>query len=244
MTVLALTTMHAPWVPQRRAWVLEQRRRIAPLTSVVVEDTQREGVWPTNRKATKVALSKRDATHVLVMQDDHLPCRRHSFAEQVRLVLEARSDVPVCLYSGRPGLVATVRERGGHWAVSRGFAWGGVMVLPRAVAEGFLRWNARPEVDAVFAAMGKHDMDDTRLRAYLASEGLDTWIALPSLISDVGGKQSLLGHNGARGHEVAWSIDEEERAPDWTLGLDRPVRTTPGHWPGAVKAMATLGISQ
>lgn len=94
--VLCSAIVHAPWDAWRRANV-GALQRVLP-DARVVQDTDRRGAWPTCLAAWRSADFRRpDATHVLVIMDDALPCPR--FPLHLNDVIRARPEHCLTLFS-------------------------------------------------------------------------------------------------------------------------------------------------
>ena len=214
---IAFRVTHAPWSAARRALLLQLRQRLGPVGAphsfAVIEDTQRQGCWPTVR-ATWISGAMTTATHVLAMQDDIHPCP--AFIPALEILIGMRPDVPLALWTTRP----QIEQIDGAWMACPGGSSGGGVVLPRAMAEDFIRWNDR----YLPGRSDVHLLDDSRLGWYIMARGLTTYYPVPGLMNHYGVK-SLLGHN-TKSHLMQprrfIGLDGDPLAIDWTRGFTDP----------------------
>lgn len=212
-----VSLMHAPWSNRwryvRAAAAACEHPSIVGFR--VVNDTLREGVWPTARRAWEVgAISA--ASHVLVLQDDVHLC--HAFPDNISAVVAARPAHILSLFSMGRGDVLKAKERGVSWAWGPDAAYGQALLMPRDEVRRFLAW----EVDHV---RPDYPHDDNRVAMYARCTGQGIWVPCPNLVNHGEPGASLLGHSNR--HRVARWYDPTPAHVDWSLGLDAPVRLSP-----------------
>jgi Acetyltransferase (GNAT) family len=213
---LSVNIVHVPWDAQRRAWVAQQREALQGLPVAVIEDTERQGLWPTQRRAWLHGLET-GTSHVMALADDMLPV--DDFVPRVLAALQALEDhklsVPVCLFSMR-GTVRVATEQGKAWTASPDGIWGGAGIVPRTLLADWLPWvdqHVRPD----------YPWDDRRLTFYLRAHGRGRiWQTVPCLLEHAGASTSTLGLNNRR--RVASRLAQPGEAIDWTAGITTPHR--------------------
>lgn len=214
MVGLVAAITHVPGT--RQQLLFEVRAGLGGIPHEVINDPNREGVWPTSRRAWLRILEIAEATgasHGLLIQDDMVPVR--GFRDGALAAIEANPREVICFVCLRPALVRLAREAGSSWAIAEDAASGAV-AMPVPTIREFLGW-----VDANIPAAYPHD--DRRITAFIVATGRTVWLTMPSLVEHRAATESLLGHSGGRYRTVVWPADDA-RAVDWTRGLDRPVR--------------------
>ena len=213
MADFTIAIQHTPHREDRRQWVralVAQLRAEEPNVSLtVVEDTEREGCWPTYRRALELG---GDASHHLILQDDVCLCA--DFIRSVAGVIRARPGNLVALYTHVKS-VAEVRRRGESWLENPGASAQSV-IWPRVLIGEFLEWHDR-HIDNSFA------FDDVRVSMWLIKTSKTAYATVPSLTEHVGCSASSVGLNSS--HKVAtWYIGNNRSAVDvdWSKGLASP----------------------
>lgn len=203
--MIAVTIMHAPWVAQRAARI---RALEAQTGGQVVNAVNGAGVWDTARRAWAcgaVLAKSTGASHVVVIQDDVIPCAR--WRKRTEEALAARPNSVVSFYCHPKAPVAAARAAGASWCWGKDCAYGQASALPLRMVKQFLEWSAahiRPEY--------KHD--DNRLALFARSLGLGVWITVPQLV-DHEQIASSLGH-GWGGRAIApWFLGNSMDPIDW-----------------------------
>jgi hypothetical protein len=213
--MLVVMIQHSPWDEQRRAWVIEQRRRIP--CAEVVEDTCRSGSWPTYREAWLKGLLRAERegkTHVLVLTDDMVPCP--NFCELASGAVSARPDMPISFFSMRR-CIREALEDGLHWVqINDGF-WGGASLLPAADIAAFLRWETET-IDPDYRSA------DRRVAAWILETGRCVNVTAPSLLEHAGAAHSTIGNSNWRRHATAFATG---RPIDWKTEALRASGTLP-----------------
>lgn len=212
MIDLRLAVTHVPDDPRRRADLINLKRRIPNRALEIVQDRNRQGVWPTTKQAWK-RLWMGGGTHLLVLQEDMLPCV--GFYDIASAALEANPDVPVCFFTSREStLVTPARTAGVPWAAAYDAAVGGATAFPVHLLASFLKWEAS-NVDPAYPH------DDGRVCMWAVDTKRLIWVTVPSLVQHMGSHRSLLGHGGLD-RTAAWYADNPPEI-DWTKGLHQPI---------------------
>lgn len=205
------------WVPgvELRDRVVARQRALLPQVEVI-RDPEREGVWPTTLRAYERldVFAPPGTTHVLVLQDDMLPC--DDFDEHLTAALTAVPEAPVALFTMRKVIDEALAE-GKHWAVTGDGTWGGSTALPHPWVRPFIDW-------AIECVEPGYKHDDRRLAAWLHWTGrTPVWHTAPPLLQHVGAGESLLGQSNATRVSRAFLLHPPEPF-DWTRGIDAPAK--------------------
>jgi hypothetical protein len=217
MTDLSIAIQHTPGHADRRKWVqamIEQLRSENPnIPITVIEDTQREGCWPTHRRALEAA---RGASHHLVVQDDIGLCR--DFLPSVEEVIRAKPDNLISLYTNAEA-VFTARERGESWVEKSGVS-GPSVIWPTDLIGEFLQWQD-VHINHNFP------WDDVRVSMWIIKTSRQAFATVPSLTQHLGYESSALGLNDPS-KVAAWYIGDNQSglSIDWSLGLTLPAKET------------------
>jgi hypothetical protein len=159
------------------------------------------------------------ATHLLVLQDDALPCR--NFAAALELVVAARPDRIVCLFvGGAPRAAAFAvcdagnRERPFAELPNRDWLPCVATIYPVAVAVDIVEF-----VDSREWLHG-HRGDDHRLGEYLRSRRVQAVGTVPCLVQHPDVERSLIGTAALAGRNPArvaccWIGDHDPLQIDW-----------------------------
>lgn len=226
MTKVQFVGTHVPGVPLRERCVARQQEIIGPFPMVL--DPEREGIWPTTRKAWDVALEHAtpDTTHIMIIQDDIMPC--DTFVENLNAALTAVPDKPVVTYSIR----RTVQEAADEvrWALSADNIQQGT-AIPIDWVQPFLDWS-----DVSLLAGYPHD--DRRLCAWLIwTEKTPVWMTVPPLFQHVGHAESLVGHSNVTRYSKTWRQDLP--VFDWSDTTKPLSGNSVGSWINQVRAHLT-----
>lgn len=234
MICLSAAVMHAAWAVERRPWVQSIFAEADQANQEVslIQDTKREGVWPTAKRAWEAI--DIGATHHLVLQDDVVLCP--NFFEVVKEVIAARPNHPIGPFTRR-GACVEAAARGEFWATIDGGAWGPAFILPVPMLREYLAWE-RVNVRTNFPH------DDERLAMFLTATKRPSWATVPSLVEHVA-TRSLMGHNGKRESRVSFQqpgLLAKARAAGWAVpanpARDRStsMRSLIRQWPEALHA--------
>lgn len=210
---LAIAIMHAPWVPERRAWVMAQQRELGGRATVIA-DTRRQGVWPTARR-TWLRLAGQSTSHALLLQDDMKLAP--GFGRGIDALVQACPDHPISGFNRNVAYFKKAEAAGGRWFRAHG-VYGMIIVLPHAWIEPFVHWAdewVRPDFIH----------DDRRLSMFCRVHERYVWTTVPALGWHQGEGHSLLGHNEPHAKEPPVCTDVS--AVDWTAGVREPPLAAP-----------------
>lgn len=159
-----------------------------------------------------------DATHLLVIQDDAVPCR--DFAATLVRVIAARPDDALCLFTPGIGLLARAImdacSRDERWVELPSREWCPVvaLVLPRRMVDDLRAWAAGKNLPAWERS------DDALMGRFCRESGRRVWATMPSLVDHADDVPSLVGNPAFAGlnpGRVAACWAGREWSP---LGLD------------------------
>jgi len=185
--------------PSRNALHARLVRLLSPLqTDVLLHESDPPDPWAGYRQCLDY---DGDASHILIVQDDAIPCE--GFAEAVGRVSERWPDNPVCLFMGSFPSATAARIRRSKPDV-RYVALGPssfvplVCVLwPTHVARSFLAWST--------AARGMTRADDGNAARWMKATKTQVMVSVPSLVehddftpSVKGGRDHVPGAEGWR----------------------------------------------
>lgn len=170
---------------------------LAPLEYRVVEDEgERPDPWRGHRRCLEAAVAS-DAEHVVIAQDDAIPC--FDFACHLQCAIEAEPDAVLVLFlAAQPRLtahsaMAALRARE-PFAPLHGRDWMPAVAVsyPRAACESILEW-----ADGV---PGRHSRSDDHMLGRWAREtNARVLVTVPSLVQHPDDVPSVIG-NGAGSH--------------------------------------------
>jgi hypothetical protein len=215
MSDLSIAIQHTPGHIDRQQWtqaMVTQLQTENPEISIsVIQDSQRQGCWPTYRRTLEAA---NGATHHIVLQDDVELC--DDFLKSVKTVIGMRSQNLIELYTHSPSAQA-VRERGESWMQTYA-AHGPGLIWPRNLISEFLNWQDQ-HIDP------NCPWDDIRISMWLVKTSRQAFATVPSLIQHLGGLSSVMGLNSAK-KIATWYIGATQSGTqvDWTKGFHTPLQ--------------------
>ena len=215
MNGLSIAIQHTPHFAERRHWVqsmvAQLRREDQHIALTIVQDKEREGCWPTYRRAL---LAAGDTSHHLVLQDDVGLCR--DFIASALKAIEARPQNLIALYTNTAAVIRA-RAKRHAWIEKEGIC-GPAMIWPRDSIGEFLDWQEK-HIDPTFV------WDTVRVSIWLIKTAKQAFATVPSLTEHLGCGLSTLGLNG-RSKVAAWYIGHHRSGLriDWSRGLTRPER--------------------
>ncbi len=215
--------MHAAFAPQRRPLMQRLEEALRPMLGKgdllhVERDTERRGVWSVASACWTWGLSQPGVTHVVLLNDDALPCP--GFVEAARAALSVRSQHPVCFYSGHE-VARLAYEQGDAWWTSDDGLVSVACALPVELARDFLAWERESLVERPFPGIS----EDGRLNIWAMAHGRPIWHAR-GLVEHGAPTDSLVGnagHDGRTSYTPLPRTEQEARDIDWTQGLDEPL---------------------
>lgn len=224
MIKLAIGIMHAAWPGAGRTDVCQNlldRLNTGAVSAIwkVECDLTKRGAWPVARACWEWAVKYTDATHVIVMSDDALPCPR--FEDIATRALEAQPNAIVSFYPNHP----RSSEAKGWYTTPDGLV-GVAMCMPRELVAEFLDWNDRTMLEGVTYP------EDGRINLFAMATGRLVHVTSPALVDHQCPDTSLVGneHHDMRRPVVGYEgVDLDEI--DWTappVALGRTYRGA--HW--------------
>lgn len=211
---LSIAITHHPSRAARLPLLLERLNTPKALEVRVVTDDRGEPPSLEGLRYTflQAAMPPETCTHLLVLQDDAVPCR--DFALALSRAIRAKpwgALLPYCNNPQTEACLATERS----WLALHGWGWGLGVCMPRALWLAFLDFNAR-----AFLPGAQPFHDDSRVALFLAERGEPYWCTVPSLLQHGSEKgESLLGHN-ARVSKARHALGPDDSALriDWKTG--------------------------
>lgn len=213
MVKVAYAVTHVPGIPDRERLVGQLRRDLPDVE--VIRDPQRQGVWPTTRRAYErlSVFAPPGSTHAAVLVDDFVLCK--DFSEHLHAALEAVDGAPLNFFSMRKQ-VREEHDSGRAWYQSSCGVYGGACVIPLDWVPDYLAWNRDcvPE---------NYTISDRRLAYYLHKvRKTRVWQTVPNLVQHALPTGSLLGHSNPRsvGPTFSPEIGDTSR---WAEVPDKPL---------------------
>lgn len=184
---------------------------------MVVTDPDPDGTWNAWRSYQACLQKAPDYGHLLVVQDDALPCPH--FAEAARQALAMKNDVIVCFYVGGGGVGIPLQHaanRCASWAPLNRTLWVPLVAtaFPAAIVAELLSWAA----DDSWARKARGD--DAVLGKFMRAKGHTAWATVPNLVQHPDLVPSVNRHRNARGLDrnrvaVCWVGDHDARELVW-----------------------------
>ncbi len=224
---LAVRIQH---VPERKRWADYLHQMLSesetyPLQIKTVEDDKHE-LW-SGAKKTLQSFGPRD-THVLVLQDDVLPCR--DLIPAAEKIMELLPNSPVTMFS--PGdWQAVAKIKNLNWATLKVWRMAQCYLVPVGLIKDFLEWSEKHINPKIY-------FDDDRWAMYLFANEILTYATNPSLVEHLGWNQSTLtgyqpGHVFETRNRIAKNFIGFENSAldiDWSKDLDKPLEIRDGTW--------------
>lgn len=172
---------------------------LGDLDPEVIADPEHEEPWNAWRSFKACLRACPDDTgHLLIIQDDAVPCA--GFAEAARTALSVKTDKIVCFYvgGGRAGdpLVRAAAECR-NWVTLNRNLWIPLVAtaFPVAVVRDLLEWA---ETDA-FAQRSRGD--DAVLGKFMRARGITPWATVPNLVQHPDVVASVTSRRSAHGRD-------------------------------------------
>lgn len=191
------------------------------------------GTW----NACQQALSKLgvDDTHILVIQDDALPCL--DLLPAAEQIAEAAGDQPVTLFTNNPRATGALAR--GHtfmqinvWFMAQAY------ILSREFIKEFLAWDA-------IHAIGGRMADDEHLALFCYCNKIPVLATIPSLVEHLGWRTTTIDERrpnkryldvSRRVASTFLGFENKATDIDWRVGIKTPyIDRTTGKWDIFVK---------
>jgi hypothetical protein len=219
---LAVRIQHTP---SRKRWCGVLKRLLNHRYTQVITD-DKGNLWE-GAKKTMGSFGPKD-THILILQDDILPCE--DFVQTVERIIELLPNECVTFFSNSDRILEA-QKKGINWVTLKTFLMAQAYVMPTAMMTDFLNWteaHVKPEIY----------FDDDRMAMYFFYHNKKVWATAPSLVEHIGWNGSTLtGYKPGHVFEprlrmAKWFIGMENSGLEvnWANGLDRPVEDNEGNW--------------
>jgi hypothetical protein len=186
-----------------------------------VVDRGEHGPWWSWRLCWIAGLAT-GADHVLVIQDDVLPCR--DFLGGVQQAIQHRPEDILGFFTVRR-IQAEALEVHKSWIKSK-TTWVQALVIPSATLPDFLEWSAA-HIDPDYYSC------DRRLTCYQLKKATPAFVSAPSLVEHIGSARSLIGHGKLPKPRLASRFIGEDVSAltiDWDARLNDPLRDSTDRW--------------
>jgi hypothetical protein len=206
--------------PSRKAFVDELIERLDREPEIVWD--RRNDRWDTGRRS--MLAHDPAADWHLVIQDDAIPCC--DLVAGVEQACQVAADRPLAFYVGRlrptnvqhqaGALVDNAARRGASWIQMEGPWWGPAIAVPTAHIADMLAWGDRRDDPASPDYIANYDK---RISRYYASQGIDCWYSVPSLVDHRPASENPSLVPGRHGNRQAHQFIGAERSAleiDWT----------------------------
>jgi len=191
---------------------------LAPIpTEVIAHSSDPPSPWAGYKKCLQ-NLETENASHILVLQDDAVPCR--NFALALERIAQA-NDVPVCLFLARlprrTSTDATKALKANRRYVTlfiRDFVPVVAVLWPRAKAQEFMAWAQ----NAKLPGQPNPRSDDAVVGRWMMVTRQEIRATCPSLVEHPDMEASVIGRQPAWGKDpgrVALHLAEDALAYDW-----------------------------
>jgi hypothetical protein len=200
-------------VPERARWrtllfdtiLSEYKSRLDhnDLGSVkIIVDTE-HNLW--NCAKRTLSSHEKGDTHLLILQDDVLPCR--DFIATAAKLITARPKDPITLFSNKETIMESKRL-GFHWLSVRKFLMAQCYILPVPVIKDFLAWEKKHVKQDIY-------FDDNRMAMYFFYQNRPVFATAPSLVEHLGWNQSTL-----TGYNPGHNFEPRLRMAKWFVGFE------------------------
>lgn len=226
MTKLRIVVQHHPDRKRHLSYLLHGLQLTHRDNYVVSENDG--GTW----NACQQALDKfgEGDTHILVLQDDVLPCR--DLVKAAERIAEIAGDQPITLFTNNPratGAVATGYTflQMNVWFMAQAY------ILSREFVANFLEWDK-------LHAIGGRMADDEHLALYCFCNKIPVLATVPSLVEHLGWRTTTIDERRPNkryldvSRRVASTFHGFENSAldiDWAVGFKNPqIDRAPGKW--------------
>ncbi|HEX2910409.1 MAG TPA: hypothetical protein VH186_06340 [Chloroflexia bacterium] len=218
MNNLAINIQHTP---RRDRWTKALVSLIEDSRVTVVTD-ETNNLW--NGAQQTLTTYTKAHTHMLVLQDDILPCK--DLIKTAEQLIELLPDKFITLFSNK-NIILQARAEYKSWALVNKFLMAQAYIMPIPMIEDFLPWATTHIKPQIY-------FDDDRLGMYLYYHNLKAYATSPSLVEHLGWNQSTLsGYKPEhrflpelRMAKYFIGFEQSGLSVDWTKGLADPVPDT------------------
>lgn len=179
--------------------------------------------------AKHVLLSySKTATHLLVLQDDVLPCK--NFIPTVEKLISLLPDEPITLFSNSMAIETALYDNK-HWATLKTWFMAQSYIMPTKIIPDLISW-----VDSKVKPSTR--FDDERFGMYFFYHEHPVYATAPSLVEHLGWNSTLLRNyksyefktrRDIRMARVFIGLDQDPLDIDWAEGIDHPAVDNEGH---------------
>jgi hypothetical protein len=198
-------------VPER-AELLEdlQHRLAAPLPVPVYLDSDRSTrtnvlSWPAAACKAADAARAAEVTHLMVIEDDVLPCG--DFLAAATLAIRHRPQDVVSFYASR-GETLKARDKGSSWAPCRRWLNAQAMAWPLPIWERCWAWMCS-KMGQRYLVEAKSPGADDWFQQFLEAERIRVLATAPSLVDHRPVRSATPGHQGGVRWRARWFIGED-----------------------------------
>jgi hypothetical protein len=170
-----------------------------------------------------------NSSHVMVLQDDVLPCR--DLLRTATKMIELLPDKPITLFTSREQAL-TAKAVGNNWMTVKAWFMAQAYILPKSFIDDFFAW------DEIHGKQDQLGADDEHLALYCYCNEIRVWAAIPSLVEHLGWRSTTIGERDNKDYlKVARRIastfigfEQSGLDVDWSKGIDKPHEDTWGSW--------------
>jgi hypothetical protein len=212
-------------VKKRERWAKTLKYLLGDKRTKIITD-QKNILWEGAKKTLQSYDHK--ATHLLVLQDDVLPCQ--DFVATVERILELLPNEPITFYSPNESILAAQNLKS-NWVTLLTWRNAQAYVLPVPIIDDFLVWAERHIKPEIY-------FDDDRFAMYFYFHKQLVYCTAPSLVEHMGwNSTTLTGYKSGHVFEsrlrmAKWYIGFENSGLniDWAATVKKPVFENDGDW--------------
>jgi GR25 family glycosyltransferase involved in LPS biosynthesis len=184
--------------------------------------------WSGCRAALESFKSGED-THVLILQDDILPCT--NFIPAVKKIIKLLPDQPITFFSNSDSILEA-KNRGVHWAKLKVWFMAQAYVLPVQTVREFLYFSDTHVKSDL-------QIDDERLAMFFFHKKQYVWATSPSLVDHIGWNNTTVRRENVspKFYDIKKRVasyfagyETDASLIDWRKGLDNPIINNDGDW--------------
>ena len=187
---------------KRIRWAKQMREWFGPDANIMLDLSG--DLW-TGAKNTLMSYKPGD-THMLVLQDDILPCK--DIVETAKLLMTLRPDDPITLFSNK-ARIEQCKLQNVHWLKMRKWLMAQAYIVPVALIKEFLAWEALHIDQRIY-------FDDNRWAMFLFYTNRWTYATAPSLVEHLGWNGSTLSAYRDNGQP----LEARLRMANWFIGFE------------------------